>query len=69
METVHGFAVLHLLSKLNGFFIPSEVSERRKEEEEEKGVAIFEKLGCNITTERIESCLMISKTNPTVKSS
>ena len=34
---------------------------------EEKGVAIFEKLGCNIPTERIEVCRRITKKNPTVK--
>ena len=33
---------------------------------EEKVVAIFEKLECNILTERIESCHRISKKNPTV---
>ena len=33
---------------------------------EEKMVAIFEKLECNIPTERIEACHRISKKNPTV---
>ena len=33
---------------------------------EEKGVAIFVKLGCNIPTERIEVCQRITKNNPTV---
>ena len=33
---------------------------------EEKVVAIFEKLGCNIPTERIESCHRIRRKNPTV---
>ena len=33
---------------------------------EEKVVAIFEKLGCNIPTERTEACHGISKKNPTV---
>ena len=33
---------------------------------EEKVVAIFEKLGCNIPTERIEACHRISKKNPEV---
>ena len=33
---------------------------------EEKVVAIFERLVCNIPTERIESCHRISKKNPTV---
>ena len=31
---------------------------------EENVVAIFEKLGCNIPTERIEACHRISKKNP-----
>ena len=33
---------------------------------EEKVVAIFQKLGRNIPTERIEACHRISKKNPTV---
>ena len=33
---------------------------------EEKVVAIFEKLGCNIRTESIEACHSINKKNPTV---
>ena len=43
--------------------IPSEVE---ADALEEKVVAIFEKLGCNIPTERIEACHRISKKNPTV---
>ena len=43
--------------------IPSEVE---ADALEEKVVAIFEKLGCNILTERIEACHRISKKNPTV---
>ena len=43
--------------------IPSEVEAGALEE---KVVAIFEKLGCNIPTERIEACYRISKKNPTV---
>ena len=43
--------------------IPSEVE---ADALEEKVIAIFEKLGCNISTECIESCHRISKKNPTV---
>ena len=40
-------------------------SEVEAEALEEKVVVIFEKLGCNIPTERIEACHRISKKNPT----
>ena len=43
--------------------IPSEVEAGASEK---KVVIIFEKLGCNIPTERIEACHRISKKNPTV---
>ena len=43
--------------------IPSEVE---ADALEEKLVAIFEMLGCNIPTECIEACHRISKKNPTV---
>ena len=42
--------------------IPSEVE---ADALEEKVVAIFENLGCNISTKQIEACHRISKKNPT----
>lgn len=42
--------------------IPSEVE---ADALEEKVVAIFENLGCNISTKQIEVCHRISKKNPT----
>ena len=43
--------------------IPSEV---KADAFEEKVVVIFERLGCNIPTERLEACYRISKKNPKV---
>ena len=41
-------------------------SEMKADAFEEKKVVIFERLGCNIPTERLEACHRISKKNPKV---